>query len=132
MANSFLLEIITPDGKKLNDEVDILNIVTTNGALGILAHHLPLVAIIPISHFNYKKNNVKYEFAISGGILNVQNDKTIVLAESFEAKEDIDIARAENSKKRAQKRLESKELNIDIKRAEISLKRALNRLSLGE
>ncbi len=130
MANKFKLQIISPDGKKINDEAEILNVVTSGGALGIMARHLPLVAVLTISHMNYKKDGMVYEFSISGGILNVTKEGTIVLAESFESKEEIDIERANKSKLRAEKRLESKDPNIDFKRAEISLKRALNRLSL--
>lgn len=130
MANKFKLQIISPDGKKINDEAEILNVVTSGGALGIMARHLPLVAVLTISHMNYKKDGMVYEFSISVGILNLTKEGTIVLAESFESKEEIDIERANKSKLRAEKRLESKDPNIDFKRAEISLKRALNRLSL--
>ena len=130
MANKFKLQIISPDGKRLNDEVEILNVVTSGGAIGIMAKHLPLVAVLEISHMNYKKDGKIYEFSISGGILNVTKESTIVLAETFESKDEIDIERANKSKLRAERRLESKDPNVDLKRAEISLKRALNRLSL--
>ena len=130
MANKFTLTIVTPDGKKVVDEATILNARTTAGAVGILANHLPLVAVLEISHLNYKKDNESYDFAISGGILNVKKDEVIVLAESFETKDEIDRARAEASKQRAEERLASKDDNIDVRRAELSLKRAMSRLSL--
>lgn len=131
---NFKLTIVTPDGKKIVDECHILNVVTTGGALGILAHHLPLLAVIEISHLNYKKivdnQEEKVELAIHGGILNVKEDEVIVLAEAFETKDEIDYERANRSKVRAEERLNSDDENIDIKRAELSLKRALSRLSL--
>lgn len=130
MASKFNFRIVTPDGKKLEDQAEILNVVASSGALGIMANHLPLVAILTISHLNYRKNGKTYEFAISGGILDVKKDETIVLAESFESKDEIDEERALKSKLRAEERLNSHNPNIDIKRAEISLARALNRLSL--
>lgn len=130
MANKFKLNIVTADGKKLVDDVEILNVVTTTGTLGIMAHHLPLIAVIDISHFNYKKDNQVHEYAISGGVLSVNDNEVSILADSFESKEEIDFFRAEKSKERAENRLKSKEINIDIKRAELSLKRALNRLSM--
>lgn len=55
MAKKFNFKIYTSDGKTLQDEVDILNVVTTTGTMGILANHLPLIGIIDISQFNYKK-----------------------------------------------------------------------------
>ena len=130
MANNFKLSIVTPDGKKIEDEVTILNVLTKGGALGIMKGHLPLVSTLETSHLNYKKNNESIDICISGGIINVNKDEVIVLAESFETKDEIDKERAEASKARAEKRLSSKDSNIDILRAELALKRALNRLSL--
>ncbi len=130
MAKKFNFKIYTSDGKTLQDEVDILNVVTTTGAMGILANHLPLIGIIDISQFNYKKDGETFYFAISGGVLNVKKDGVTILAESFEQDSEIDFARAEQAKIRAEERLKSHELDIDVKRAEIALKKSLNRLSL--
>ena len=135
MANTFSLKIVTPDGKELQDEVSILNCVTTAGAIGILANHIPLVAILPISHLNYKKPDgnsgiESIDIAIAGGVVSFKENEATVLAEAFETKEEIDRARAEEAKKRAEERLASDDPNIDVKRAELSLKRAMSRLSL--
>ena len=130
MANKFKLSMVTADGKKIVDEVEILNVVTSSGALGIMAHHHPLIAVIEISHLNYKKDGQTFEFSIGGGVLSVSNEEVSILADSFETKDEIDFERAEKAKLRAEERLKSKELNIDIKKAELSLKRALNRLSM--
>lgn len=135
MANTFNLTIVTPNGKKLTDNVSILNCMTTAGAVGILANHIPLVAILEISHLNYKKPDGSggvdsVDIAIAGGVLNVKDNVAIVLAEAFETREEIDRQRAEEAKKRAEERLNSKDDNIDIKRAELALKRAMSRLSL--
>lgn len=130
MARKFKINMVTADGKKLLDEAEILNVVTSSGCLGIMAHHLPLIAVIEISHLSYRKDGYLYEFSIGGGILNVAKDGVSILADSFESKDEIDFERAEKSKLRAEKRLESKEHNIDVKKAELSLKRALNRLTM--
>lgn len=130
MANKFNIKIVTPDGKKLVDDCEILNVITSTGAMGIMAKHLPLVAVLEISHLEYKKDKEAHRFAISGGILNVQKNETIILAETFEREEEIDLERAEKSKERAEKRMSSNDPNIDFKRAEIALKRAINRISL--
>ena len=130
MASKFDITLVTPDGKKHLDQAEILNVVTTSGALGIMSRHLPLVAILEISHLNYKRDGQVFEYSIAGGIINVKDNSAQILAESFESKEEIDLERAENSKQRAEDRLASKEPNIDIKRAEIALKKAINRISL--
>lgn len=130
MAKKFKFKIYTSDGKVLQDEIDLLNVVTTTGAMGILANHLPLIGIIVISQFNYKKDNETFYFAISGGVLNIKKDGVTILAESFEQDTEIDFARAEEAKNRAEDRLKNHQLDIDIKRAEIALKKSLNRLSL--
>ena len=130
MASKFDITLVTPDGKKHLDQAEILNVVTTSGALGIMSRHLPLVAILEISHLNYKRDGQVFEYSIAGGIINVKDNSAQILAESFESKEEIDLERAENSKQRSEDRLASKDPNIDIKRAEIALKKAINRISL--
>ena len=122
--------MITPDGKKIEDDIEILNVVTSSGALGVMAHHIPLIAIVEISHLNYKKDGKSYDFAIAGGVLNVKKEGVTLLADGFETKEEIDVERATRAKERAEERLSSKQENIDYKRAEIALKKAINRLSI--
>ena len=135
MANTFNIQILTPEGKKLTDEVSILNCVTTAGAIGILANHIPLIAVLEISHLNYKKPDgvggvESVDIFIAGGTLKVKDNEATILTEAFETKDEIDRARAEDAKRRAEERLASKDENIDVKRAELALKRALSRLSL--
>ena len=130
MANKFHFEMITPDGKKIEDDIEILNVVTSSGALGVMAHHIPLIAIVEISHLNYKKDGKSYDFAIAGGVLNVKKEGVTLLADGFETKEELDVERATRAKERAEERLSSKHANIDYKRAEIALKKAINRLSI--
>lgn len=132
MANKFNFKIYTSDGKTLTDEIDILNVVSSTGALGILAHHLPMVAILEISHFNYKKNGVTYYFAIGGGVLNITHEGVTILADSFEAGNEIDYDRAEKAKQRAESKLSSSTNDLDYKKAEIALKKAINRLSMRQ
>ena len=122
--------MITTDGKKIEDDIEVLNVVTSSGALGVMAHHIPLIAIVEISHLNYKKDGKSYDFAIAGGVLNVKKECVTLLADGFETKEEIDVERATRAKERAEERLSSKQENIDYKRAEIALKKAINRLSI--
>jgi len=132
MSQLFKLHIISADGKEFQDEVEMVNLVLTDGAIGILKGHLPLVGIIEISHLSYVKDNKTYYFAVSSGILNVKQDETLVLVDSFESKDEIDLKRAMNAKDKVEKEMHEKKDDplYDMKKAEIKLKRALNRISL--
>ena len=133
MAKKFLFTIISADGKSFEAQIDELNVETTDGVVGILAGHLPLVAHLKISNFNIKIDNSFKYFAITGGILSVEKDKTIILADAFEESSEIDKKRVLRAKERAENRLNGLALNdndFDRKRAELALERALNRLKI--
>jgi len=134
MARQFALEIKSPSGKHLEDQAELLNIRLSDGQVGIMKDHVPLIGIIEISHFNYVKEGKVYDFAIAGGILNVTKEKVMILADSYESKEEIDIERAKSAQERAEGLLkaakEGNKEDIDIKRASLALQRAINRLSL--
>lgn len=123
---TFNLKIVTPKGIYKETEVEMLNLKTTAGQVGILAHHLPLAAGIEISEMNYIQNGERYTFAIAGGFVYVGEDETTIIANAIESPEEIDLRRAEEAKQRAEKRLESKD--GDILRAEMALKKALTRI----
>jgi F-type H+-transporting ATPase subunit epsilon len=134
-ADTFSFEITSPDGKSFSDEAEIINLRLTDGMIGILKGRLPLVGVIDITHMEYTKEGVKHYFALGGGILDVQKDHVLILADSFESKEEIDRERALEAKQRAEELLKkAKEnplsSNVDIKRANLALKRAMNRLTL--
>lgn len=132
-TNLFPYEIVSIEGQRYEGEASLINLKLSDGEIGIMKDHLPLVGIIAISHLTCIKNKEQKTFAISGGILNVTKKKVSILADSFEAKEEIDVNRAEQSKKRADERIKNalNDPNIDIKRAEASLNRALNRLEIA-
>ncbi len=131
--NSFLLKITTPDGKKFEDNVEMANFTLSDGDIGILKGHTPLVGVIEISIMNYKKDGNFYPIAIEGGILQVSQNQVNVLADAFETQDELDYQRALNAKQRAEDSLKTvldKESEAYTK-AEISLKKALNRLKLN-
>ena len=132
-TNLFPYEIVSIEGQRYEGEASLINLKLSDGEIGIMKDHLPLVGIIAISHLTCIKNKEQKTFAISGGILKVTKKKVSILADSFEAKEEIDVNRAEQSKKRADERIKNalNDPNIDIKRAEASLNRALNRLEIA-
>lgn len=125
------VKFVTPDGVYKEVEASMINCCSTDGWRGILPNHMPIVLMLQISRFELIVNGIKQEYAISGGMLYFENDRATVLVDSIEAKDDIDIDRANRSKQRAEERLARKEANIDLRRAEVSLKRAINRISVS-
>ncbi len=132
MAKTFIVKMLTPDGKAYEQEVDLVSTHTTAGVLGIMSGHLPLEAILDINELVLHHGSEVKRFAIGGGILHVTPNSVTILADSFESEDEIDLLRAEDSKRRAEERLKSKTENIDMARAEISLKKALNRISIAK
>lgn len=125
---SFKLKIVTPKGIYKEADIEMLNLKTTAGQIGILANHIPLASAIEISEMNYIENSERKKFAISGGFVYVSEDETTIIANAIESPEEIDIRRAEEAKERAEGRLKVSPSDIDIMRAEVALRRAINRI----
>lgn len=124
------LEVITPQKIGYTGQVVSVNVPGTLGNFQILYNHAPILSSFEIGEIKIEENEgTKINFATSGGTLELSNNKIIILAESFERSDEIDVKRAEEAKKRAEERLKKRnEENIDDVRAELSLKRAINRL----
>lgn len=129
MSKTIRLEIVTPAKKVFSEDVSFIVAPGSLGELGILPDHAPLVSSLTIGVLRYKQDDQEYKVAISGGFLEVKNNKAVVLATTAERPEDIDAERAQEAKKRAEDRLANKG-EIDVTRAEAALKRAINRLKV--
>ena len=129
--STFLLEIFTPFGKYYDRYVDELVIQTDDYVLGILPNHTPLVSKVKVSKMFIIQNGDRKCYAIGEGLLNISKDGVTLLLESIESKDDIDIDRARDAKKRAEERLATL-VNIDVERAQRALNRANNRISVYE
>ncbi len=131
----FKLQIITPDGVFFDGMTENVIVRTTVGDKGILARHEPYVAAITISKFKVKiDGNFRYG-AISSGVIKVSKEKTVILAQSCEWADEIDVDRAVKAKQVAESRITEYEKandqkNLDI--AEFKLKRALNRIEASK
>jgi F-type H+-transporting ATPase subunit epsilon len=101
------------------------------GQLGILPHHAPLMTVLGIGELIIRNGNDEQYLAIGGGYLEVQPDRIIVLADVAERAEDIDIARAEAAKVKAQQSMAEKPSGMDAAQAEAALKRSLVRLKVA-
>jgi F-type H+-transporting ATPase subunit epsilon len=135
MANRFHLEIIVPTSIYFNDDVDSVSVVTSDGVLTILAEHADLIANIEISHLVIRQNGHLENYAVSGGVLNIdqKENKVMMMVNAIESQDEIDYERANKAKDNAQKRLQEEELSLrEQQKTEIKLKRALNRLSLRD
>ena len=131
----FKLQIITPDGVFFDGMTENVIVRTTVGDKGILAHHEPYVAALTISKFKVKIDGEFRYGAISSGVIKVGKDKTVILAQSCEWADEIDVDRAVRAKELAESRISEYEKandqnNLDI--AEFKLKRALNRIEAAK
>lgn len=125
------LDIVTPEESVFSDEVDMLVAPGMEGQLGILPHHAPLMTILGIGELVIRNGNEEQYLAIGGGYLEVQPDRVIVLADVAERAEDIDVARAEAARERAQRSMVEKPSGMDAAQAEAALKRSLVRLKVA-
>ena len=128
---TFLLEIYTPYGKYFDAFVEEVIVPTEEYVLGILANHSPLVAKVRTGKLEIIQDDEKIVYAITEGLINVKKDGVVILVNSIERKDEIDIDRAKEAKRRAEERL-NKPLNIDVERAQKALIRANNRISVYE
>ena len=127
------LEIITPSKIGYNGNVISVTVPGTNGNFQILYNHAPIMSSLEIGEIKIEESEgIKLHFSTSGGTLELSNNKIIILAESLERSDNIDLKRAEDAKTRAEKRLKDKRNeNIDEIRAEFALKRAINRINIA-
>ena len=126
------VNIVTPDGPVYDSEVSMVIAVTATGEMGVLPGHIPTVAPLGIGAVRLKKENSTELVAVSGGFLEIRPEKVTILAQSAELATEIDLARAQESAKRAEALLQANKDEIDFKRAELALKRAMNRINVYE
>ncbi|MEN8231216.1 MAG: F0F1 ATP synthase subunit epsilon [Thermodesulfobacteriota bacterium] len=135
MAEKINLEVVTPKGAIVSEEVDIVTAPGFAGEFGVLANHAPFLSTIKVGTLHYKKDGNEMELMISGGFCEVSNNKITFLVESAERGHEIDVDRALQAKERAEKRLlQTREqlAKIDRTRAEAALQRALARLKIAK
>jgi len=129
------LEVVTPTGPVIKEEVDIVTAPGYGGEFGVLANHAPFLSTIKTGTLSFKKDKQTKYLMISGGFSEVSNNKITFLVESAEFGHDIDVDRAMLAKERAEKRLAQamqKSEQYNRTRAEAALQRALARLKAAE
>lgn len=130
MASTFQLEIVTPDRRFYEDEVNMAIVRTVEGDVGILRDHVPTVVPLSVGVVKIKKDGKLLKATCAGGFVSIDEDKATIVTDSAEWPEEIDVERAEAAMKRAEERLKMGTGEIDTLRAQIALNKALNRLRL--
>ena len=127
---AFSLEVVTPERVAYSGQVASLQAPGSEGSFGVLAGHIPLLTSLQIGRLRFvEEDGNEVQMAISGGFVEVGREQVAVLAETAERIEEIDVARAEAARQRAEERLaKARTEEIDVARAQAALARALNRL----
>ncbi len=126
------LEIITIEGTEFDEDVDMVIAPGSEGVLGILPHHTPLITTLTYGELDIKKEGQDQFFAIGGGFMEVRPDHVIVMADSAERAEEIDIDRAAAALQRAEDILSHEGEQFDFSRAEAALQRSAARLKVAQ
>ncbi|TME33332.1 MAG: F0F1 ATP synthase subunit epsilon [Chloroflexi bacterium] len=127
------LEVITPERKVYEDDVDMVVAPASEGYVGILPHHVPLFTTLGPGEFKVKKSGVEEVLAVFGGFMDVRGDRVVVLTDAAEPAEEIDASRAQQARERAQQVLAAGPASAaDEQRARAELQRALVRLRVSE
>ncbi len=133
IPKTLLLEVVTPTRMVVREEVEEVVVPGSEGYFGVLGGHLPFMSTLKIGELAYRKNGRWRYLAVSWGYAEVRPDTVIVLAETAERAEDIDVARAERARQRALERLARREEEgIDVSEVEAALAGALTRIEVAK
>jgi F-type H+-transporting ATPase subunit epsilon len=128
MADTFQLEIVTPEKMVVKDQAEEMQIPGKNGYMGILPGHAPLISELSVGQISYRNGSETHYLCVAWGFAEVLPDKVTILAETAERGEDVDCERAQKAKERAEQRLSSGNPEVDVPRAQDALSRANSRL----
>ncbi len=125
------LQIVSADRSLVNETVDEVEIPAAGGYFGVLPGHTPMLAVMGAGELWYRQGAEKKYFAIAFGFAEVQPDRVTVLAQIAEPAHEIDVARAEAAKKRAEERIARFTVDMDAERARVALMKSLIRLQVA-
>lgn len=132
MADKLKLEMVTPYKQVLSEEVDEIVMPGQMGELGILPGHTPLLTTLKVGEFTYRKGGSSFHVAVNWGYVEVEDDTVIVLAETAEPADEIDMARAKAALGRAEEALKKLDPeDKDYRTMEAALERALIRIQVA-
>jgi F-type H+-transporting ATPase subunit epsilon len=125
------LQIVSADRSLVNEQVDEVEIPGSDGFFGVLPGHTPLLAVLGMGELWYRQGQEKHYLSIAFGFAEVQPDRVTILAQMAEKADEIDVARAEAAKKRAEERMVKPTVDMDFERARIAMMKALIRLQVA-
>lgn len=123
MADNIQLEVVTPERRVLDESVEMVTVPGLNGELGILPGHTPLISQLKTGVLTYVQDGKNFQLHVSGGFVEVRDDRVSVLAEIAERPEEIDVASARASRERFEKQLNSwsgSEEDLELARTELA------------
>ena len=127
------LEIVTPERLAYSDTVDSVQLPGSEGELGVLPHHAPLISTLGVGELRIRKGGSEESFAIVGGVLQVRPDKVVVMAETADMSSEIDLEKAQEARREAERALESGyHEGADLSAARAALQQALLRIRVAE
>ncbi len=127
------LEIVTPERLVYSDDVDAVAVPGVEGELGVLPHHAPLITTLGLGELRIRKGGGEEHFAIIGGFLQVRPDKLVVMAETADLASEIDLERAQEARREAERALETGyHEGADLASARAALQQALLRIRVAE
>jgi F-type H+-transporting ATPase subunit epsilon len=130
---TILLEIVTPERLAYSDEVDAVVLPGSEGELGVLPHHAPLVSTLGVGELRFRRGGIEESFAIVGGFVQVRPDKVVVMAETADLASEIDLETAQEARREAERALESGyHEGADLSAARAALQQALLRIRVAE
>jgi F-type H+-transporting ATPase subunit epsilon len=132
MADTFQLEIVTPEKKVVQTAAEEVQIPGKNGYLGVLPGHAPLITELAVGEIKFHAGAEEQRLAVAWGFAEVLPDKVTILAETAERPSEIDVERARQAKARAEQRLSSGDPNVDVERSLNALHKAETRLEVAE
>jgi F-type H+-transporting ATPase subunit epsilon len=132
MAETFQLEIVTPEKKVVEIAAEEIQIPGKNGYLGVLPGHAPLITELAVGEITFRAGSQEQRLAVAWGFAEVLPDKVTILAETAERPSEINVERARKAKERAEQKLSSGDTNVDVERALNSLHRAETRLEVAQ
>ncbi|HWR15900.1 MAG TPA: F0F1 ATP synthase subunit epsilon [Terriglobales bacterium] len=132
MAQTFELEIVTPEKLVVKDAVEEAQIPGKNGYLGVLPGHAPLITELAVGEITYKSAGTTKHISVAWGFAEVLPDKVTILAETAEKPEEIDVNRAKAAKERCERDLASGKTDIDYDAVQAALQRAEARLDVAK
>jgi F-type H+-transporting ATPase subunit epsilon len=131
LPSHLTLEIVTPDRSVVTERVDEVEIPGADGYFDVLPGHTPLLAMLQVGELWYRKGQDKYYLSIAFGFAEVLPDRVTILAELAERADEIDAARAEAARRRAEERIAKPSAEIDFERARIALMKSIVRLQVS-